>query len=449
MKAEIKPTLKIAAPLILGNITQMALGLIDTAMVGSIDYKQLAAGALVTNVLAIPLILGIGLTTAMTPLIAIANGQKDNWSVSHYLFNGVFLCTLASVFIAIGIELAYPLLHMMGQDPEVTALAIPYMKVVGWSTIPMIFFLSMKQFCDALEHTKVAMTLSVLSLPIDTFLNWVFIFGKLGVPRMELYGAGVTTLITRILISVALMVVIYRSAKFQEFISIRKNAWKIKWDAIVQLLKIGIPSSLQYGLEVGAFSISGIIIGWFGATQQAAHQIALNIASLTFMIIMGISTAGSIRVSNALGRNQIGQMRNIGYSTIALGGGFGICFALFFIIFHQYLPYIFNQQAEVVALAAHLLIFAAIFQISDATQAVGVGLLRGIKDVQIPTVCVVIAYWVIGLPLGYFLGVKFDMKATGMWIGLALGLSASSILLNLRFHFRSKKIEEQQQPLPQ
>ncbi len=422
-------------------MTQMALGLIDTAMVGSIDYKQLAAGALVTNVLAIPLILGIGLTTALTPLIAIANGQKDSHAVSHYLFNGIVLCTVAAVFISIGIELSHPVIHWMGQDPEVAELAVPYLKVVGWSTIPMIFFLSMKQFCDALEYTKVAMTLSLLSLPIDTFLNWVFIFGKLGVPRMELYGAGLTTLMTRILMSIVLLLVILKSKKFRDYISIRKSAWVIKWDAMVQLMKIGIPSSLQYGLEVGAFSISGIIIGWFGATQQAAHQIALNIASFTFMIIMGISTAGSIRVSNALGRNQITQMRQIGYSTLILGAGFGVCFAMFFILFHQYLPYIFNQQADVVALAAQLLIFAAVFQISDSTQAIGVGLLRGIKDVKVPTICVIFAYWIIGLPLGYYLGVKFNMKATGMWIGLVLGLTASSILLNTRFHKQSKKME--------
>lgn len=436
-----RQTLKIAAPLILGNITQMALGLIDTAMVGSIDYKQLAAGALVSNVLAIPLILGIGLTTALTPLIAIANGQKDHWTVSHYFFNGVVLCTIAGIIISIGIEFSHPIIHKMGQDPDVAELAVPYLKVVGWSTIPMIFFLSMKQFCDALEYTKVAMTLSLLSLPLDTFLNWIFIFGKLGVPRMELYGAGLTTLITRIIMSIVLLLVIFNSKKFKEYIAVRKTAWVIRSEAMIQLLKIGIPSSLQYGLEVGAFSVSGIIIGWFGATQQAAHQIALNIASFTFMVVMGISTAGSIRVSNALGRNQMTELRQIGYSTLTLGACFGISFALFFIIFHQYLPYLFNQQIDVVTLAAHLLIFAAVFQLSDSTQAIGVGLLRGIKDVKVPTICVTFAYWIIGIPLGYFLGVKFDMKATGMWIGLVVGLTASSILLNTRFHKQSKKME--------
>lgn len=443
MKSETSQTLKIALPLILGNITQMALGLIDTAMVGSIDYKQLAAAAFVTNFLAIPHVLGIGLTTALTPLIAIANGQDNPVQVSRYFYNGVILCTIVSILIALGLSNSTSFVHHLGQDPEVIELAIPYLKVMGWSTIPMIFYLSLKQFCDALEYTKVAMILSLVSLPINIFLNWVMIFGKLGFPRWELLGAGIATLITRVIIAIILVFVILKSEKFKRFIQVRKEAWIIRKEEMKQLLHIGIPSSLQYGLEVGAFSVSGIMIGWFGATQQAAHQIALSIASFTFMIIMGISTAGSIRVSNALGRKKLQELRAIGFNTLKLGASGGLIFAICYVIFHNQLPYIFNQQKDVVLLAGHLLIFAAIFQISDATQAVGVGLLRGIKDVKIPTLCIVIAYWVIGLPFGYFLGVHYDMKATGMWIGLALGLTASSILLNLRFHFRTKKLVEQ------
>ena len=441
MLKEFKPTFRIATPLIIGNITQMSLGLMDMAMVGSIDYVQLAAGAFVTNVLAIPTIIGIGLTTAMTPLIAIANGQNDEWSVSHYLYNGVILCTLIGILIALGIEIFNPIVNQMGQDPLVIQYSIPYIKIVGWSIIPMIFFLSMKQFCDALEYTEIAMFLSILALPINGFLNWIFIFGKLGAPRLELYGAGVGTILTRIIISIMLLVFILKSYRFKQYIQIRKSAWKVKWEGMKQLIKLGVPSSLQYGLEVGAFSLSGIMIGWFGATQQAAHQIALNLASFTFMIIMGISTAGSIRVSNAYGKNEIEKLRKIGYSTLLFGGGFGLCFALFFILFHNYLPYIFNQETAVVTLAGQLLIFAAVFQLSDSTQAIGVGLLRGIKDVKIPTFFVVIAYWIIGLPVGYFLGVRYDMKAAGMWIGLALGLTTSSLLLNFRFRHQSKKLE--------
>jgi len=433
MKREIKRTLTVAAPIILGNVTQMALGLLDSAMVGSIDYKQLAAASLVTNVLAIPYVAGIGMTMSLSPLVAIANGKKDAHAASHYLFNGLILCTIVAIVIAAGIHCFHNVIHHMGQDPEVVALAIPYLKIMGWSTVPMLIFLSMKSFTDALEHTKVAMTLSLLSLPIDAFLNWVFIFGKLGFPRLEIEGAAWTTLVTRTMITIALFTVILRGSKFKAYMAERQSAWKLKAATFKELLMIGIPSSVQYGLEVGAFSISGLMIGWFGATQQAAHQIALNLASTSFMIIMGISTAGSIRISNALGRNHWASLKDIGYSTLAFGTGLGVFFALIFIGLHNYLPLIFNQDPAVVSLAAHLLLFAALFQISDATQAIGVGLLRGIKDVRMPTFFVALAYWIIGIPLGYFLGVYFDMKATGMWIGLVCGLTASSLLLNFRF----------------
>lgn len=445
MKKEMLHTLRLGTPIILGNITQMALGLIDMAMVGSINYVQLAAGALANNVIAIPLITGIGLTTAMTPLIAIAHGQDDKWSVSHYLYNGVILCTIVGILIALGVYFSSDILFNLNQDEEVAILAQPYLKIVAWSIIPMIFFLSMKQFCDALEYTKIAMLLSFLSLPINTFLNWVFIFGKFGVPRMELYGAGIGTLITRIIIAIALLVVILRAKRFRKFIELRASAWKLKLNAWVQLLKIGIPSSIQYGLESGAFAVSGIMIGWFGATQQAAHQIALNIASFTFMMIMGISTASSIRISNAYGKNMISNMRKIGHSSLILGTGFGVAFATTFILLNKQLPFLFNQEAEVVLLASQLLFFAAIFQISDSTQAIAVGLLRGMKDVQVPTIIVTIAYWVIGIPFGYFVGVHYDLKAKGMWIGLLVGLTVSSILLNIRFDRQTKRLLKQHQ----
>lgn len=443
MKIELKNTLKIALPIILGNITQMALGLIDSAMVGYIDYKQLAASALVNNVIGIPMIATIGLTMALSPLIAIANGQGNVRQVSHTLYNGVILCTIIAICIAVGIYFSKDIMYHLGQDKDVVELAIPYLRVMGWSLIPMVFFLSMKQFCDALEMTKIAMFLSLLSLPVNVFLNWIMIFGHWGFPRMELEGAGIATFITRVLMAVAMLMVILKYHKFQQYVALRKEMWVLKKDTFHQILKLGIPSAMQYGMEVGAFSVSGIIIGWFGATQQAAHQIALSMASFTFMIIFGLSTAGSIRVSNAYGRGEIKKMKVIGFSTLILGAILGSTFALFFVLFHKQLPYIFNQDTEVVVLASQLLLFAAVFQISDSTQAIGVGLLRGIKDVKVPTISVSIAYWVVGLPLGYYLGVQHKMEAFGIWIGLVLGLTVSSFLMNTRFYLQTKKLERQ------
>jgi multidrug resistance protein, MATE family len=433
MKQEIKRTMVVALPIILGNMTQMVLGIIDAAMIGAIDYVQLAASSLVINVLGIPYVVAIGMTMAISPLVAIANGRNDTWSASHYLANGVVLCTLIGVGIAVLIDAGSGILNHLGQDPEVVAASGAYLRIMAWSTIPMVFFLSLKHFTDALEHVKVAMTLSLLALPLNVFLNWLLIYGNWGFPRLEIEGAGWATIATRIAMSVALLGYILKSATFKAYISERTTAWRIQRSSIMDLLRIGIPSSIQYGLEVGAFAVSGIIIGWFGAQQQAAHQIALNCAALTFMVALGLSQAGSIRVSNALGRNDWSQLRKIGFSTLLFGLILSAVFAVMFVIFHPWLPYIFNQDAEVVAIAATLLLFAALFQLSDATQAIGVGILRGVKDVRIPTLFVAIAYWVVGLPVGLALGILLKMEAIGIWIGFVTGLTLSSLLLNYRF----------------
>jgi MATE family multidrug resistance protein len=203
-------------------------------------------------------------------------------------------------------------------------------------------------------------------------------------------------------------------------------------------MHIGVPTSLQYGMEVAAFAVSGIMIGWLGATSQAAHQIALNLASATFVAALGLSMGGSIRIANAYGRNELTLLRKIGISTILGGLAYGTVCAILFVIFKRYLPLLFTNNAEVAAVASALLVFAAIFQISDATQAIGVGLLRGIKDVKVPTIFVAIAYWLIGIPVGYILSFKLNMGAPGIWLGFVTGLTASSILLNTRFLKKSK-----------
>jgi MATE family multidrug resistance protein len=433
MRVEIVKTMKVALPIILGNIAQMMLGIIDAAMIGAIDYVQLAASALVLNVLGIPYVAAIGMSMSISPLVAIANGEKNQWQVSHYLYNGVILCTVVAALMS-GLIVAFSgIIHHIGQEPEVAIAAIPYLKIMTWSVIPMVFFLSLKHFTDALERTQIAMILSFISLPLNAFLNWILIYGKLGFPRLELEGAGWATLITRIIMTIVLLIIIVKHADFKMYIAERKSAWQLRWSSWKELLKIGVPSSLQYGMEVGTFTISGIIVGWFGAVQLAAHQIALSTASLTFMVALGLSQGGSIRVSNAVGMKDRVKIRLIGKSTLILGLVLGGFFALMMVIFHPYIPYLFNQEQQVVELAGVLLIMAAIFQVSDAGQAIGVGLLRGIKDVRVPTFLIAIAYWVIGLPVGYLLGIKAGWEVKGIWIGFIVGLTFSALVTNQRF----------------
>jgi MATE family multidrug resistance protein len=443
MRKELLATLRLSIPIIITNMAQIALALIDSAMVGAISYKQLAASSLAINAIGIPQIVCIGLTMAVSPLVAIARGRQDAVQASRVLYNGAWLCTLAALVIALICVVGSPLLDQLRQDPEVAALAQPYFRVLSWSLIPMILFLAVKQFSDALEMTKTGMALALATLPVNAMLNWIFIFGKLGAPRMELYGAGVATLITRILVAIAMICIVLYHPAYKRYIAARRQAWHLKGKQIRELLHIGIPSGMQYAMEAGAFAVSGVMVGWLGATAQAAHQIALNIASFSFMAALGLSLGGSIRVSHAFGRGDRVLMRKIGISTIYGGIAYGIFCVVYFILLRYQLPLIFTKEPAVISLAASLLFFAAIFQISDSTQAIGVGLLRGIKDVKLPTILVAVAYWGIGIPVGYWLAFYREMGAAGIWLGLVMGLTASSLLCNWRFLKKTQLHQDQ------
>ncbi|MCW3073180.1 MAG: efflux family protein [Flaviaesturariibacter sp.] len=433
MRKEASQTLRLAVPIIIGELAQMALHIIDTAMVGAISYQQLAAAALVMSAMNIPFVFGIGMTISVSQMVSMAHGRKDPGAVSHYLFNGFLLCTVTSIFISLGLVLGKNMLYHMGQDPEVARLAVPFMELMGYSIIPMLLFMTLKQFADGLEFTKTAMLLSLVSLPINIFLNWVLIYGNLGAPRLELLGAGWATLITRTITFIALAIIIFRHQTFAQYIGVRREQWKMRGKTIKELLAIGVPSSLQIGMEAGAFAVSGILIGTISAVAQAAHQIALSCAAFTFMVSMGLAQAGSIRISNAYGQGKWEKISVIGKSTLVTALIYGIICAIGFALFRWPLAALFNKDAAVLQLAATLLLFAAVFQISDSTQAIGAGLLRGIKDVKTPTLLIFVAYWVVGLPIGCLLGFTYGMGAQGMWLGLILGLTFASIFLIRRF----------------
>lgn len=428
-----KKTLKLAYPVILGQLAQMALGLIDIAMVGAVGYKELAAAALVNSVINIPFVLGLGITISISQLVSMANGQRNGSLVSHYLFNGFVLAFVSSIIIALGLVFGKGLLFHLKQDPEVAALAAPYMELIAWSIIPMMLFMAIKQFTDGLEYTKTAMVISLSAIPLNFLLNYGLIFGHFGLPRMELVGAGIGTLITRFIIFFALFGVVLKHKLFRRYMIIGKRQWHLNKKTWKDLLYIGIPSSLQVGMESGAFAVSAILIGTIGAREQAAHQVAISMVALTFMVSMGLSQAGSIRVSNTFGRGDWPLMRLIGKTTLQSAVIYGALCAVLLFLFRAQIPYLFTDDIEVMSIAAGLLLLAGIFQISDSTQAVSAGLLRGIKDVKVPTLYIALAYWVVGLPTGSLLAFYYDMGAAGIWIGFIVGLSISALLLSFRF----------------
>ena len=439
MRTEAFRTIKLALPIIIGELAQMALHLIDSAMVGALSYKHLAAAALVINTLNIPFVLGIGMTISVSQMVSMAHGRRDATAVSHYLFNGFCLCAATALIISLSLVLGRNILAHLGQDPEVVQLALPFMHLMGFSILPMLLFMTLKQFTDGLEFTKTAMLLSLAGMPINVLLNWLLIYGNWGFPRLELVGAGWATLITRSLLFFALCTVILKHGTFKKYVMVWRRQWYLKVSTLRELLHIGIPSSLQIGMEAGAFAVSGILIGTISAVAQAAHQIAISCASFTFMVSMGLAQAGSIRTSNAYGREDWNKIRVIGKSTLFTALGYGIFCAIMFAVFRYSLPTIFNNNAQVLQLASLLLLFAALFQISDSTQAIGAGLLRGIKDVRTPTLLIGIAYWVVGLPCGYLFAFHFGTGAAGMWAGFILGLTFASVFLIIRFLRISRK----------
>jgi multidrug resistance protein, MATE family len=445
MHPETLKTLKISYPIIIANLSQIIMGIIDNAMVGTINSTLLAAASLVNNLITLPYVLCVGLSIAISPLVATAAGTESQHKIPSYFTNGLLVCGLFVLLLAIGMHLGSSFIHYLGQDKSVAELGESYLKWMAWSMVPMTLFLTMKHFSDGIEETSYPMILSVASIPANILLNYILIYGNFGAPRLELEGAGIATFITRILLLVGMVFLLFRMKKYHLFLQDWYRRIKPDKTIIRQILRIGIPTSSQYAMEAWAFSFSGVMVGWLGATAQAAHQIALSLAAVSFMAVLGLSAGGSIRVSNAFGKNNIALIRIIGTGTVKTGLVYGAVCAVLFAVFRNQLPYLFNEEYLVVKQASILLLLAAIFQISDSAQAIGVGLCRGIHDVRVPTFFIALAYWIIGIPSGYVLAFTFGLGASGIWIGLILGLSASAILLNIRFFRKIGQLELQSQ----
>ncbi|MCP4626415.1 MAG: MATE family efflux transporter, partial [bacterium] len=315
-----------------------------------------------------------------------------------------------------------------------------YAKIIAFSIIPFMIFQVYRQFIEGLAFTKPAMYVILAANLVNVFGNWVFIYGNLGVPAYGLDGAGYSTLITRGFMAAIMLVYVSKAKRFQEYDpSFRFR--NINWPVIKQLARVGVPTGFQHFFEIGAFSFSAIMIGWFGSTQLAAHQIGLSLAAISFMTALGISAAGTIRVGHAYGRKDIHGVRRSGFLTTIFASFVMACFGVIFVIFRDQLPLVFSDDPAVIQIAASLIIVAAFFQVSDGAQVAGLGILRGITDVRIPMMITFVAYWIIALPTGYFLGFIVNMGVVGIWMGLLTGLSAAAIMLNMRFGLKTKNMK--------
>jgi len=436
-KNHLVSTFKLAVPVIIGQLGVIMMGVVDSLMVGELGADYLAAAALANHIVILILIIGLGVSMTVTPLVAISIGAEKHDEAQMLFKQSLVVNSVFGIVMTILIVFGSELIQYLNQPPLVVKYASSYTKILSISIIPWMIYQSYKQFIEGLSITHPPMVVTIIANIVNAFVNWILIFGNLGFPKLELDGAGIATSASRIFMVIVLILYVNGSKRFKEFdvsLIIRKYNSAI----IKKILRLGLPSGFQYFFEVGAFSFAVVMVGWLGAKSLAAHQIAMNLASISFMAVTGISAAGGIRVGNAVGKGDLKETRRAGFSTLILGISIMFCAGLVFILLRNYLPKLYIFDHEVIMIASSLLVIASIFQIFDGTQAVGIGILRGLTDVKMPTIITFIAYWVISLPIGYVLGFTFGFGVQGVWVGLLIGLASSAIMLTLRFNFKSK-----------
>ncbi len=435
---EFSYNLKLAYPVIIGMIGHTLVGFVDNAMVGQLGTSELAAISLGNSFVFLAMAFGIGFSTAITPLIAESDAKKNKSNTKSILSNGILVCIFLGAVLTIIVLIAKPIIYYMGQSEEVVNLAYPYITLVAISLFPLIIFQSFKQFSDGLSFTKIAMISTVIANLINVVINYILIYGKFGFPKLELVGAGIGTLISRVIMVLIIIYLIKSNPKINQYLD---NLFSLKYSSIItkKIINLGYPSALQMMFEVGFF-ISGIwVCGIIGINYQAANQIALNLSSLTFMVALGLSVAATIRIGNQKGLNDYKNLKRIAISIFLITVLIELIFALIFIIFSDLLPWLYLENnnnfdvLETVSLASKLLIIVALFQIFDGIQIVAQGALRGIQDVKIPSMICFLSYIIFGVPIMIYLGLYTDLKATGVWIGFLIGLMIASILLSIRF----------------
>jgi len=431
-KFHIKETLKLAYPVVIGQLGHMMLGVVDSLMVGRLGAVPLAASSLVNGLILLILVLGIGMSVALTPLVAIAKGSDNHDECGIILRQGLLVNLIFSFLLVIPIYFFSDIVYYLDQPVEVAAQAESYLKILNLSIIPFMLFQTYKQFSEGLSFTKPPMYILIASNIVNVFGNWVLIFGNLGFPRMELDGAGYSTLLTRVFIVVAIFIYIRNSKSFKEFDPSLKFK-SINRAVIKKIISLGIPGGFQMFFEVGGFVFAAVMIGWIGTNELAAHQIAINLASITFMVGLGISLAATVRVGNYLGKRDLVGIKKAGYSALAIIALIMGFFGLMFFVLRDYLPTLYINDVEVIEIAASLIVVASFFQVVDGLQVVGVGILRGLTDVNITMVIAFFAFWVVGLPVAYLLGFTFGFGVVGIWISLVVGLTLAAIMFILRF----------------
>lgn len=431
----------LAIPVSLGQLGHILTGMADTAMVGQLGKTELAGVAFAVNLFMFLFILGIGLSIGITPLVGQAYGSNNLDKCKALLQQGLlFYILVGAVLTLLSLGLV-PLMPFMGQEAEVVAFAAPFFTYISFSILPVMAFSGLKQFLEGMGKTIPPMVVSLLGNLLNVALNYVFIFGAFGIEAMGVNGAGLATLIARISMFVGLAVYMYWHTQYKFYFQGLGN-FKVHWATLIELGKVGLPIGLQFFMEVATFALGAIMMGWLGKVPQSAHHIAITLAATTFLAASGLGTAATIMLSNLYGQQQYIQLRKAGYAAIRLVLMFMSVTAIGFAVFRDVLPtYFINENdVEVVAIASGLLVVAALFQLSDGLQMIGISCLRGLGDVKVPMWMALVCYWVIALPSSYIFAFVLNLGPPGIWYGYLTGLTLAGIVFLVRFNMLTKRL---------
>ncbi len=439
-KNKLKEALTLALPIIAGQLGQVLMGFFDTVQIGGLGHEYIAASGFANGLYWMTILLGMGILFAVSPLVSEAFGEHKGYKSIGVLISSLVVSVVLTIIFTVVIWVLAHNLHIFKHSETDTLLGGKFLNMVNYSTGFVFLFMAGKQFLDGMGRTKIGMQITLAGLVLNFFLNWILIYGKLGLPQMGIEGAAIANGISRALMTIAILVYIWRDEQVrtlrQQFVQHTQSSLSY----VKPILIIGVPAGLQFFWEVGAFNAGQIMSGWISTAAEAAHMIAIGLASITFMILSGVSAAGTIMVGYSFGARDRESIRIAGNTIFMLTLAVEIVFAVFFLCFSGVLPKLYTANAEVLGLATTMLFFAAIFQISDGMQAVASGVLRGMQDVKYPAIIAFVSYWLIMIPSCYLLAFKLNLGLKGIWAGFIVGLTVAALLQLLRYRYVLRKL---------
>jgi len=433
-----KDNFRLAYPVVISQLGHTLVGLSDSIIIGHTGEVPLAAVSLGNSIFTIFMVTGIGVSYGLTPLIAQENGRGNRSYCGCLLSQSLLINITVGLLLCAVIVTGSYYIPLLDQPEAVATQAKPFLQFLGFSFFPLMIYQSFKQFAEGLGFTRQAMNISIIGNVINILVGITLVFGLFGLPRMGVIGVGIATLTDRLLMATAMGWYVLRAPRFKPYLQ-EFHFRDVSRATIKKILGIGAPVALQYLFEVSAFSGAVVMVGWIGAREQAAHQIAISLATMTYMMASGVSAAAGIKSGNFFGARQFRELRLSAIASYHMVLVLMGTAALVFMLGNHLLPLMYIKEPDVILIASHLLIIAAFFQLFDGTQVVGLGILRGMGDVKVPTIITLLAYWGLGLPIGYLLGIHLSFGIQGIWWGLLLGLLTASVLLFIRFQVKTRK----------